>query len=239
MFTYAFLSVLAVSALSLVGAFTLTLKEKVLKSLIFVLVSMSAGALFGDAFIHLIPEAFSGALSPDRASLYLLIGILFFFMLEKFLHWRHSHGIDEESGETGSTHDHSKKNVGIMVLVGDAIHNLIDGVIIGASFLVSVEVGVATTLAVALHEIPQEIGDFGLLIHSGLSRGTALLFNFLSGLASLLALALAFAAGGFVYIAGSDLVPEIQKTKELKKSLIQVLSMVVGILAMMLLLYFE
>ena len=139
--------------------------------------------------------------------------------------------------------------------MGDAIHNLIDGVIIGASFLVSVEVGVATTLAVALHEIPQEIGDFGLLIHSGLSRGKALLFNFLSGLASLLGLALAFslqggvegfipralafAAGGFVYIAGSDLVPEIQKTKELKKSLIQVLSMVVGILAIMLLLYFE
>lgn len=253
-FLYAFLSVSAVSLLSFTGIFTLALKESVLRSTIFVLVSASAGALFGDAFIHLIPEAFESSFSPTIISLCILAGILFFFILEKFLHWRHSHGLDEESAELLSEHDHSKKHIGTIVLVADGVHNLIDGVIIGASYLVSTEVGIATTIAVVLHEMPQEIGDFGLLLHAGHSKAKAFFYNFLSAISALVGvvaffllgasvenlipLALSFAAGGFIYIAGSDLVPELQKTTELDRSIIQIASMVIGIVLMLGLLYF-
>ncbi len=251
---YALISVLAVSLLSLVGAFTFALRDKTLKSFLFVLVSVATGALFGDAFIHLLPEAFS-ELAPEIVSTSVLVGIGLFFILEKFLRWRHSHGIDEESQESEQAHDHSRKHIGVMVIVGDGIHNLIDGVIIGASFLVSIEIGIATTLAVVLHEIPQEIGDFGLLLHAGFSKKRALLFNLLSaalafigvfivfamggGIQKFVPIALAFAAGGFIYIAGSDLLPEINRTKELKPSIVQVLSLLIGVLLMAGLLFLE
>lgn len=251
---YSLLCVLVVSLLSLVGAVTFALRDKTLKSLLFVLVSVATGALFGDAFIHLLPEAF-GTLKPEIVSASALAGIGLFFILEKFLLWRHSHGIDEESEESERAHDHSQKHVGVMVTVGDGIHNLIDGVIIGASFMVSTEIGVATTLAVVLHEIPQEIGDFGILLHSGFSKKRALGLNFLSAICAFLGVgivftlgagverfvpvALAFAAGGFIYIAGSDLLPEIHKTKEIKQSLVQILSLFIGVLLMAGLLFME
>ena len=250
--TYSFASVLLVSAISFAGVFTLTLRDKLLKSLIFVLVSMSAGALFGDAFLHLIPEAF-GEGDSKLVALAVVAGIMLFFILEKFLAWRHSHGSDEETLESARAHDHTVKSLGPIVLFADAVHNFIDGVVIAASFLVSTEVGIATVLAVVLHEIPQEIGDFGLLLHSGYSRGKALFYNFLSALTAIIGAALvfmlgggveralpfllAFTAGGFIYIAGADLVPEIQKTKESKKSLVQVLCMIFGVGLMVSLLF--
>ncbi len=237
---YALASVTGISLLSLIGVFTLSFNTERLRRLLFVLVSLAAGAMFGDAFIHILPEAFrNGQMST---SLLVLLGIFLFFTLEKFLRWQHAHNVDDI---------HVPHPVGLLNLVSDGLHNLIDGVLIGASYLVSVQVGLATTLAVALHELPQEIGDFGVLLHAGYSTRKALCLNFLSAsvaiLGTLIALALgarsaAFSqamlpitAGSFIYIAGSDLVPEMVKEQDTKRSLIQLLGMAAG-MGMMLLL---
>lgn len=242
-FSYSFLSVLIVSAISLIGVFTLALSDRILRTIIFYLVSLAAGALLGDAFVHLIPEAFERG-SAITVSALILVGIFLFFILEKILHWHHSHGQVEECAETLVSHDHCRKPLGTIVIVADSVHNFIDGVIIAASYLVSLPVGLATTMAVVIHEIPQEIGDFGLLIHSGWSKKRALFFNFLSALTALLGVlavmilgasvekfvpaALAFAAGGFIYIAGADIVPELHKTTGFKKSFFQSFAMLLG-----------
>ncbi len=245
---YSLISVALVSLFSLVGAFTISISEKKLKSIIFVLVSLSVGALFGDAFIHLIPEAIEQAQNPLVVPLSILTGILFFFVLEKFLHWHHVHNHNECVHESDTP-----KHVGHLVLVSDGIHNLIDGILIGASYMISIEVGIATTIAVILHEIPQELGDFGILIHSGFSRIKALAWNLISALTSFIGVFIGIslplltnsagpvlagvAAGGFIYIAGSDLVPELHKTKEVKKSIIQLIAIFTGIALMLGLLF--
>jgi len=158
---YAAISIGIVSIVSFVGIFTIALKEIFLRCVICVLVALAVGTLLGDALIHLLPEAIEevGGTSTAIAA---MAGILLFFALEKFLSWHHSHGKFEESRDTIKTHEHSAKKIAPLVLVADSVHNAIDGIIIGASFLISVPVGVATTLAVILHEIPQEIADFGL-----------------------------------------------------------------------------
>lgn len=243
------IAVAAVSLVSLVGLVGLSLKQDLLRKTLFLLISLAAGALLGDAFIHLLPEAFeeAGALS---VSLTVLAGILSFFTLEKFLHWHHSHGDDEFSPEHSRIHP-----VGNLVLVSDGVHNLVDGLAIGAAFMVSTEIGIATAIAIALHEIPQEIGDFGLLLHAGYTRAKALAMNFLSALTAFIGLGLAFwlgasgfemapliaafAAGNFIYIALADLVPELQKTRSGKRSLLQFVVIVMGIAAMAALLAFE
>jgi|SRR3989344_4667880 len=259
---YAILSVVIISLVSLIGAFTLSLKPEKLNRLVFILVSLSVGALFGDVFIHLIPEALAEGISSLTFSLSIITGVMVFFILEKFLRWHHSHGAHVDCPEchpnlTEEHHEeiHEKSHLGPMILLGDSFHNFLDGIIIGLSFLVSIPIGLATTVAVILHEIPQEISDFGILIHSGYSRARALLWNFLSASAAILGviiallvgktleeiipIGIAFAAGGFIYIAGSDLVPELHKTKELKKSLLQVLAISIGFLFMFLLFFFE
>ncbi|HRH24573.1 MAG TPA: ZIP family metal transporter [Candidatus Paceibacterota bacterium] len=240
----------AVSLVSLAGITTLSLRQDFLRKILFLLISLAAGALLGDAFIHLLPEAFEEAGNPLVVSLVTLAGILSFFVLEKFLHWHHNHG-DEEYSE-----DHARIHpVGHLVLVSDGVHNLIDGLAIGAAFLVSPEVGIATAIAIALHEIPQEIGDFGLLLHAGFSRTKALMLNFLSALTAFLGLGLAFwlsslgdslapliaafAAGNFIYIALADLVPELQKTTGARRSTLQFFVIIAGLGAMVLLLGLE
>jgi zinc and cadmium transporter len=238
-------SVMVVSLISLVGIFTLTLSLERLKKIILVLVSFSVGGLFGGAFIHLIPESFEKLEGHIATPLLILSGILMFFVLEKFISWRHCHI------PTSDEHPHP---VVFLNVVGDGLHNLLDGVIIGATYAVSIPIGLTTTLAVILHEIPQEIGDFGILIHGGLSWKKALAFNFLSAttaiagaIISLLlgpqiknysASILPFTAGGFIYIAGSDLIPELQKEIKLTKSLVQLLSIIsgIGIMALMVIL---
>jgi len=232
----ALISVLVVSLISLVGVFALSVKEKTIKRNSVLLVSFAAGALFGDAIIHLIPEAFEKMGTGLSTSLYIIAGIIVFFVLEKFLHWRHCHlGLTER-------HTHS---LATMNLVGDGVHNFIDGLLIGATYMVSFPIGLATTLAIIFHEIPQEIGDFGVLLHSGLSVKRALLFNFLSALLAVLgavvslllgqrlagfnAFLLAIAAGGFLYIAGSDLIPELKHECGGKKSVQQFFLMILGI----------
>jgi len=239
-YIYAFGAVILVSLVSLVGVFSLAFKEEVLKKYINFFISLAIGALLGDAFIHIIPEAFeSGDIVPGLVSLLIISGILLFFIIEKFIHWHH-HGEDKEA-----EHIHP---VGKLILFTDGFHNLIDGAIIGASFLVSIPLGIATTIAVILHEIPQEIGDFAVLVHAGYSKKKALLLNFISALISILGLAIVFifgniidnialfvvpiAAGGFIYIAIADLIPELQKTKNIKHSLIQLVIIFIGVLSM-------
>lgn len=253
---YAFISVIVISCISLLGLVVLTFRENILRKIIFLLVSLAVGALMGDAFLHLIPEAFEESTNATLVSSSILAGIIVFFVLEKFLHWHHNHGEDTDEAIHGHTHDHSQiKPVGYMILFSDSIHNFIDGLIIGASYLVSIEVGIATTIAVLLHEIPQEIGDFAILIHSGFSKIRALIYNFISACAAILgviaiafigditastsALIAGFAAGGFIYIAGSDLVPELHKTTEFKKSFSQFLFILIGIGIMYALLLLE
>jgi len=251
---YALTAVVIVSLVSFVGLFTLSLREGALRRTVFVLVGLAAGTLFGDAFIHLIPEAVEAGLSEAAVGAAIMAGILLFFMLEKFFFWHHSHGAHEESAETIGAHDHAPKPLGALVLVADFVHNMLDGIIIGASFLVSIEVGIATTIAVIIHEIPQEIADFGLLIHSGWSRGRALLWNFFSAVSAFIGLVIVFlvgakvesfvpiaaavTAGAFIYIAGSDLVPELQKTPGWKKTLIQLAAIIIGFTLLLLIAVF-
>ncbi len=237
---YSLGSVFLVSLVSLIGLFTFPMNERTLRKILLFFVSFSAGALFGDAFIHLLPEAAEDFGFSLTVSLSLLGGIIVFFILEKFIHWRHCHI------PTSEEHPHP---VAFMNLVGDGVHNFIDGLVIGGSYLASVPIGIATTIAVVLHEIPQEIGDFGVLLHAGYSKKKALFFNFLSALTAVAGTALAllagestaaitsfllpFAAGGFIYIAGSDLIPELHKETNPKKSVVQLIAFIAGIGVMM------
>ncbi|HEY4493601.1 MAG TPA: ZIP family metal transporter [Candidatus Paceibacterota bacterium] len=245
------LSILIVSLISLVGLFTISLNVIRLRKVLFALISLSVGALLGDVFLHILPEL---EVTPKITSL-IFVGFLIFFVLEKFLRWHHGH--EGEVHEVGVEIDsgHANQHIGYMNIISDGLHNLIDGIVIGGAYLVSTEVGIATTIAVILHEIPQEIGDFGLLLHVGFSRARALFLNFLSALASfagllivvalkgnsegLIELILPITAGGFLYIAASDLVPELQKTSSARKSLIQLIAIITGFALMAILLALE
>ena len=242
---YTILSVLIVSCVSLIGVATIAISIDRLKRLLLVLVSFAAGALLGDAFIHLIPQAYEQSNSLVIPFL-ILLGILLFFIMEKILFWRHCHV------PTSEDHPHPLATINI---VGDSVHNFIDGMIIAGSFLVSVPLGVTTTIAVVLHEIPQEIGDFSILLHAGMTKRKALYFNFLSGLVALVGAILIlivgnsvdmlikwlvpFTIGGFIYIATADLLPELKKETGLKKSFIQLASLLFGIGMMALFLLIE
>ncbi len=243
---YTISSVVLVSLVALVGIVSVFFSEKKLNSALRLFVSFSVGSLLGDAFIHLIPEAFShGELT---VSFSILAGILTFFALERFIHWHHCHEV--------GCHEHGK-TLPYVILLGDGLHNFIDGIIIGASYLVSIPVGIATTLAVIFHEIPQEIGDFGTLLYAGFSKKKALLWNFISALTAVLGAIMVlllssqfedvtkflvpFAAGGFIYIATADMIPELHKHKvhKLSETAKQLFFFMLGIAVMYGLLIFE
>jgi zinc and cadmium transporter len=233
------LSVLMISFISLIGIMFIFLKRKTLDKLLIFLVSLSVGSLLGGAFLHLIPEIVEGTGFTFSISLLILGGIILFFGIENFIHWRHCHI------PTSKDHPHS---LGKMNLIGDGLHNFIDGLIIAASYFVSIPVGIATTLAVVIHEIPQEIGDFGVLLYAGYSKRKALLFNFLSALLAIVGaiigiifsekltvfvyIIMPLAVGGFLYIAGSDLIPEIHKQQEKRFSFRNLAGILLGILIM-------
>ena len=241
---YTFLSVIIVSLLSFVGALSLALNPEKLKKITIFFVSLSAGTLLGDSFIHLLPEMIEEENYIPSVWLWVLGGIIVFFILEKIICWRHCHI------PTSREHPH---HLGLMNLVGDGLHNFIDGLVIAGSFLISPPLGLATTLAIVAHEIPQEIGDFGVLIHAGYSRGKALFFNFFSGLLAVLgalitliigpqienfsAFIIPFTAGGFIYIATADLIPELKKESRLWQSLSQLLFILLGLAIMLILKY--
>lgn len=231
---YVLISTLLVSLLSLIGIFTLYFRTKDINRFLYYVIAFAAGSLLGDAFLHLIPEGYE-ALQTEAVFVYVLAGFLLFFILEKALHWHHYH-------HTGKCTDHT---TGQLNLVGDALHNLIDGIVIAASFSVSTTIGIASTIAVIMHEIPQEIGDFAILLHSGFSKKKALLYNFLSALFAVLGaiiglfigqsympFLLLVVSGGFIYISASDLVPELHKEPQLSKSILSLLFFILGILVM-------
>ncbi len=244
--TYTLISVCLVSLISFIGILFISIKPDRLNRILLLLVSFAAGSLFGDALIHLLPEAFEQINDSLKTSLLVIAGIFIFFILEKFVRWRHCH--------IPTSQDHPHPMV-TMNLIGDLIHNLIDGMIIGASYSVSIPIGVATTIAVILHEIPQEIGDFGVFLHGGLSINKALMLNFLSALTAVIGgiisliigpavkdysiILLPLTAGGFIYIAGSDLIPELQGCETPRMSFFQLIAMACGVGVMALLILFE
>jgi zinc and cadmium transporter len=244
---YSLVSVALVSVVSLVGVLTFSLNEKAFKNSLLYLVSFSAGGLFGDAFIHLIPEAAEANSFGVHVSLLILFGIIVSFSVETFLKWRHCHI------PTSQEHPHSFV---YMNLLGDAVHNFLDGLLIGGSYLSSTALGIATTVAVIFHEIPQEIGDFGVLIYGGLKKSRALFFNFVTALTAVIGviaafilssvvqgfipLLIPFAAGNFIYIAGTDLIPELHKGElEPFKAALHLVFFVLGILMLFLLVFLE
>lgn len=230
-------SVTAVSVISFVGVMFVGLGESLLRRLLMAFVGFASGTLLGGAFINLLPEALAPDMGLDITTIFYLVvsGIVVFFTMEKFLHWRHCH---EENCEV---HTFAYTN-----LVGDGMHNFIDGMIIAAAFVArpDLTLGLTTTLAVVFHEIPQEIGDFGVLIYGGLSKRKALMYNFIVALTAVLgavityfvaplrdnyALLIPFAAGGFIYIAATDLMPELHKKSQAGESIIQLFSILLGL----------
>lgn len=212
------------------------------------LVSFAMGALLGAAFLDLLPEALAQGTDPHSISATVLAGLLAFFFLEKVVLWRHAHTHSTELDCTEHTHHHSgpEKAAGTLILIGDGIHNFVDGILIAAAFLTDVRLGVVTSLAVAAHEIPQEVGDFAILLHSGFSRSKALFYNVLSslttvvggvlayysfsGLTKLLPFVLAIAASSFIYIAVADLLPDLHKRTAARATLQQTTLIALGIL---------
>ncbi|RJO63626.1 MAG: ZIP family metal transporter [Candidatus Omnitrophota bacterium] len=225
---------IVVSLISFVGVISLFLKENLLNKILLLLISFSAGTLIGGAFLHLIPEAVEKSGHSSEVYFFVIVGFILFFMLEKYLHWRHCHK------EKCEIHMFTYIN-----LVGDGVHNFIDGLIIGSSFVVNVNFGLTTTFAIIMHEIPQEIGDFGVLVYGGLNKNKALFYNFLSALTAILGTVIGYAlantsdvflkllmpvaAGGFIYIASCDLIPELHKEQDIKKATLSMAVFILGV----------
>ncbi|MDD5595546.1 MAG: ZIP family metal transporter [Candidatus Omnitrophica bacterium] len=223
-----------VSLISLIGIFALFFRDNWLNKILIILVGFSAGGLIGGAFLHLLPEALERTASIQVFS-YLLVGFMYFFILERYLHWRHCH--DDKC----EIHMFTYLN-----LVGEAVHNFTDGLVIGVSFLISVNFGVITTLMIVMHEIPHEIGNFGVLVYGGFNKFKAVSYNFLTALTCIIGtiigyllgesiqsfspFLLPFTAGGFIYIGACDLIPEIHKQSQSKKSAFSIVAFVLGIL---------
>lgn len=220
--------------LALTGALSFLISKKSLNKMLLFLVSFATGALLGGAFFHLIPEALE-ELKILTALLLVFSGFFLFFLIEKFLHWHHCH-------KTGKCEKHPFT---YLILLGDGIHNFIDGLIIASSFLISIPFGIMTSLIIMSHELPQEIGDFGVLIYGGFTKTKALVYNFISQLTSVLGgilgfyffqlnnysiYLLPFAAGGFLYIAIMDLIPEIFKEKNPIKITTNLIAIILGLL---------
>jgi zinc and cadmium transporter len=237
---YILISTILISVIAFAGALTLFFKKELINKILLVLVSFAAGSLIGGAFLHLIPESIEelGEDSLLTIFLFVIFGFIVFFVLEQFISWHHCHKTEHVT------------SFSYLILLSDAIHNFIDGLIIAGSFAVSLSIGIATTIAVALHEIPQEIGDFGILVYGGFKRKKALLLNFFSAITVVLGGAvgfllfqqigdyivylLPFAAGNFIYIASADLIPEIKQKCELKKSIVHFIAFLFGISLMLL-----
>ncbi len=239
-FLWMLLSVTVVSLLSLIGISLLALSHKTFHALVFVLVALAVGALFGDAFLHLLPESLADPSHALSASLTVIGGILLFFMLENFLHWRHQHSDEHEEIQP----------YGYLNLTADMAHNFIDGLLIGASYLAGMKLGLASSIAVLLHEIPHEFSNFGILVKSGFSRQRAIFLNFLTALTAIagglaawwaggavsgfLQVLLPLTAGSFIYIAGSDLVPQLHRDVKTARALIQFVAILAGVGLMLL-----
>jgi zinc and cadmium transporter len=210
------------------------------------MVSYAIGALLGAAFLDVLPHALARAASAEHLSMAVLGGILMFFLLEKLVLWRHCHAETcEAHGAQEAPHGHDHGRSGLMITIGDTFHNFVDGVMIAAAFLVDVQVGVVTALAIIAHEIPQELGDFLILLHSGYSRARALVLNLVSSAATLVGATLGYfilapmqaampyvlavAASGMIYVAVADLIPGLHKRAELRHTAQQIALILMGV----------
>jgi len=243
---YILIATFVISIISFIGVLTLFLKKELLDRILLILVALSAGALIGGAFLHLLPEAIMEVGLNDEAILKIFLFVLFgfstFFILEQFINWHHHHDC---------VFCEKVASFSYLILISDAVHNFIDGFVIAASFVIALPMGIITVLAVGLHEIPQELGDFGVLVYGGMRKTRALFLNFLTGLIAVLGgiagfflsakigdsivYLLPFAAGNFIYIASSDLIPEIKHKDNIKKSLTYFFVFLLGIFLMLLL----
>lgn len=224
------------SVIALVGTVTMVLSEKTLGRILLPMVALAAGTLLGGAFFHMIPEAVA-TIEPHIAFMYLLAGFTTFLALEQFLHWHQSHHQTQET----------RKPFTYLILIGDGIHNLIGGLSIASTFLINPQAGIIAWMAAVTHEIPQELGDFGILVHGGFNRKKALMWNFLSAITFLIGALLAYAmsssidlkilvmfgAGNFIYIAASDLVPEIKTEKSMSAALLHFFFFALGLVITM------
>jgi zinc and cadmium transporter len=237
--TYILLFTFLGSVGALIGGLVLLSNQKFALKISHFLASFAAGVLLGTAFFDLLPEALhEGEESGVDIFFWALVGIIIFFLLERFIHWFHHH---EEYHE----HEKESKSTIPLIIISDTVHNFIDGIVIAATFLVNIPLGIVTALAVFAHEVPQEIGDFGLLLHKGLSRKKIIIVNILSAAVALLGaigtfllgnvlegyipIFLAITAGFFVYIAASDLIPEIHYEKRKGFAFIETVLLILGI----------
>lgn len=220
---YAVAATLLVSMLSLAGIAFVTLGRKILNTVLFVMVAFAAGAMMSASFFHLLPEAAEG-IGSFRAGVVTLVGFSCFFILERFLYWRHCH-----KGGHCDVHPYTT-----LSLVGDAVHNFLDGIVIGSAFLADTALGVSAAVVIAAHELPQELGDYAILVRGGHTHRKALWLNFASALTSvagavlawigladhheLIPYVMAFAAGNFIYVSSSDLVPELHKEQDVRRA---------------------
>jgi zinc and cadmium transporter len=235
-FLWIVFSGILMSAIALIGSVTLFFNEATLRKILLPLVALAAGTLLGGALLHMIPAAIEK--SGNRASIYIwvLLGFTFFLALEQFLHWHHCHRAPSEH-----------RPLTYLILIADAVHNFTGGLAVAGAFLIDVRVGVSTWIAAAAHEVPQELGDFGILIHGGWEKGKALLYNLLSALTFLLGglvaygasytfdvtFLLPFAAGNFIYIAAADLIPEIKHEDDPTLNVIHFCSFLIGIVLLL------
>ena len=235
-FAWIVLSSLLMSAIALVGSVTLVLSQETLRKITLPLVAFAAGSLIGGAFLHMIPEGLAQGGGGHAFFLWIVAGFAVFFALEQLLHWRHCHR---------STAD-TRRPLTYLILLGDGLHNYIGGLAVAGTFLVDIRLGITTWLAAAAHEVPQELGDFAVLVHGGWDKRLALLFNVLSALTFLagglttyylsrqvdIAFLVPFAAGNFIYIGASDLVPEVNKHERLSVNVIHFAAFSSGIALM-------
>jgi zinc and cadmium transporter len=238
------LATLIVSFFSLTGISALSMNEKTLHRILFFMVAFSAGSILGASIFDLLPEAVE-IVEEELVFIYIAVGFVAFFFLERFIYWYHGHGHHDDI--VGSNISRAKtKSFAYLNIFGDGIHNFIDGMIIAASFTVSLQVGIATTIAVIFHELPQEMGDYGILIYAGFSRGKAIILNYAAALSvvvgglfasifletveALSGLLIAFSAGAFIYLSASELIPELKEETDFKRSIIQFGFFILGLL---------
>lgn len=224
---------LLMSAIALVGSVTLVLSERTLKRILLPLVAFAAGSLLGGAFFHMLPASLAAGMRDVTVYVLILAGFAVFFGLEQFLHWHHCHRADTEC----------KKPLTYLILIGDGLHNFLGGLAVAGTFLIDIRLGIVTWLAAAAHEVPQELGDFGVLVHGGWERRQALFYNLLSALTFLVGGIVAyvasfrvdvsflvpFAAGNFIYIGASDLIPEVKAHANLRANVVHFIAFAVGV----------